>query len=161
MFTPQQEVPGASGAPENIALLLVTPSSEDESAVRTIVKTPAISKISRCAGVEETLQNLQSITPAVVICERDLPDGSWKAILAACEGLEQAPLVVVVSRHADDHLWAEVLNLGGYDVLSKPFDATEVTRVVDSSCRQWKGAPSRRSVSSQPPMASGVAAQLA
>src|SRR5687768_14714457 len=141
MLTPQQEVPGASAAFENIALLLVTPSADDENAVRKIIKTPtispAISKISRCAGVEETLQKLDSITPAVVLCERDLPDGSWKAILNACEAMEKAPLVVVLSRHADDRLWAEVLNLGGYDVLSKPFDATEVTRVVASSCRQW------------------------
>jgi len=162
MFTSQQKLPSTSAAPENIAILLVTPSAEDESTVRTIMKTPAISKISRCNGVEETLQELQSISPAVVLCERDLSDGSWKAILGACEALEKSPLVVVVSRHADDHLWVEVLNLGGYDVLSKPFDATEVTRVVASSCRHWMGAAPRHSVRSESQfIGSPAAAQLA
>jgi DNA-binding response OmpR family regulator len=160
MLTPQQKVPSVLTTPENIALLLVTPSAEDETAVRQIIKAPAISKISRCAGVEDTLQELRSITPAVVLCERDLPDGSWKAILGACEALEKSPLVVVVSRHADDHLWAEVLNLGGYDVLLKPFDAMEVTRVVASSCRQWMGAPARQSVASQRQTHSAVTAQV-
>jgi DNA-binding response OmpR family regulator len=32
-------------------------------------------------------------------------------------------------------LWAEVLNLGGYDVLSKPFDPVEVRRVVENTRR--------------------------
>jgi DNA-binding response OmpR family regulator len=34
---------------------------------------------------------------------------------------------------ADDHLWAEVLNLGGYDVLAKPFDGCELFRALSSA----------------------------
>lgn len=37
----------------------------------------------------------------------------------------------------DARLWAEALNLGGYDVLAKPFDASEVNRAVDSALRNW------------------------
>ena len=37
------------------------------------------------------------------------------------------PRFVVSSRLADDHVWAEVLNLGGYDVLCTPFEAREVS----------------------------------
>jgi hypothetical protein len=37
----------------------------------------------------------------------------------------------VSSRVADDRLWAEVLNLGGYDLLTNPFAPAEVSRVVD------------------------------
>jgi hypothetical protein len=44
---------------------------------------------------------------------------------------------VVASRHADENLWGEVLNLGGYDVLIKPFDCSEVTRVVGMAWRHW------------------------
>jgi DNA-binding response OmpR family regulator len=53
------------------------------------------------------------------------------------EHLRRAPLLLVTSRHADENLWAEVLNLGGYDVLLKPFDGAEVTRVVAMARRQW------------------------
>lgn len=86
--------------------------------------------------------------PAVVICERDLPDGNWKAVLGTCEALSHPPIVLVVSRHADENLWAEVLNLGGYDVLLKPFDRGEVTRVIASSLRQWSGVILRQPVAS-------------
>jgi len=39
---------------------------------------------------------------------------------------------------ADDALWAEVLNLGGYNVLAKPFDSREVFRVVGNAWLHWK-----------------------
>jgi hypothetical protein len=40
------------------------------------------------------------------------------------------PLLVVTSRIADDRLWSEVLNLGGYNVLAKPLNMKEVFHVV-------------------------------
>jgi DNA-binding response OmpR family regulator len=52
--------------------------------------------------------------------------------------LPEAPLLIVTSRLADEHLWAEVLNLGGYDVLMKPFDRLEVLRVISLAWLHWK-----------------------
>jgi DNA-binding response OmpR family regulator len=42
----------------------------------------------------------------------------------------------VTSRLADERLWAEVLSLGGYDVLMKPFDVSEVYRVIRLACER-------------------------
>lgn len=73
----------------------------------------------------------------VVICERDLPDGNWKDILDALTLLARPPSLIVTSRLADEYLWAEVLNLGGYDVLAKPLDEKEVRWAVHSAWRHW------------------------
>ena len=51
--------------------------------------------------------------------------------------LPDPPSVIVTSRLADDRLWAEVLNLGAYDVLAKPFDRTEAIRAVGAAWRAW------------------------
>jgi DNA-binding NtrC family response regulator len=80
---------------------------------------------------------LHSFVP-VVISDRNLPDGCWKHVLCAAESSEYPAHLVVASQLVDGRLWAEVLNLGGYDVLAKPFEATEVTRVVESAVRNWK-----------------------
>jgi DNA-binding response OmpR family regulator len=72
---------------------------------------------------------------AVVICETLLPDGSWKDLLACMARAKASSVLVVTSKVADESLWAEVLNLGGYDVLAQPFDSEEVTRVVRSAVR--------------------------
>jgi hypothetical protein len=46
---------------------------------------------------------------------------------------------IVVSRLADEQLWAEALNLGDWDVLATPFDRSESIRSVASGWRHWKG----------------------
>ena len=47
------------------------------------------------------------------------------------------PRLVVATWLADDRLWAEVLDLGGFDVLQKPFEARELFRVVSLALRDW------------------------
>jgi hypothetical protein len=74
----------------------------------------------------------------VLICEADLIDGTWRDLLDETTGMEPAPLLIVTSRMADDALWAEVLNLGGYNVLAQPFDSREVFRVVGNAWLHWK-----------------------
>jgi FixJ family two-component response regulator len=44
----------------------------------------------------------------------------------------------VTSRLADEYLWAEVLNLGGYDVLAKPLDKQEVSRTLNLAWEHWE-----------------------
>jgi hypothetical protein len=42
------------------------------------------------------------------------------------------PSLIVFSCLADEFLWAEVLNLGGFDVRMTPFEPEEVLRVAFS-----------------------------
>jgi DNA-binding response OmpR family regulator len=67
---------------------------------------------------------------AVVLCVPEMPDGDWRSLLGRLRELPQPPAVIVASRLAEEHLWAEVLNLGGYDVLHLPFDRSELLRVL-------------------------------
>jgi hypothetical protein len=59
---------------------------------------------------------------AVVICDAEC----WRDVV----GRVDAP-VIVAANAADERLWAEVLNLGGFDVLAKPFDRKEVLWSVE------------------------------
>ena len=72
---------------------------------------------------------------AVVIAENDLPGCNWKTVLADLHLLACPPQLIVASPHADDHLWAEALNVGAFDVLAQPLDREEVQRVVASALR--------------------------
>jgi DNA-binding response OmpR family regulator len=86
----------------------------------------------------DAFEALRTETISVAICERDLPDGTWKHLLAELALCEVPPVLVVTSRIADDYLWAEVLNLGGCDVLAKPFDPKEVVWAVSMAWNDWK-----------------------
>ena len=74
----------------------------------------------------------------VVIAESELPAWNWKRILSDLRRLAPVPQLVVTSRTADDYLWAEVLNVGGYDVLPQPLERDEVERVIASARRHFE-----------------------
>ena len=74
----------------------------------------------------------------MVLCERDLAPESWREMLEHLRQMDDPPLLVVISRLADERLWAEALNLGAHDVLAKPFDASEVTRILSLAWLRWR-----------------------
>jgi DNA-binding response OmpR family regulator len=76
----------------------------------------------------------------VVIAESDLPRWNWRRVLSDLRRLRQPPQLIVTSRTADDYLWAEVLNVGGYDVLPQPLAREEVERVIASARRNYDRA---------------------
>src|SRR6184192_2045185 len=76
----------------------------------------------------------------IILIDSDLP-GGWKIFLQDVQARAHPPALIVVARVGDKRLWAEVLNLGGYDVLAKPLDPAEVDYVISAACRQMGGGP--------------------
>jgi len=88
------------------------------------------------SSLREARRNLSEGTYRAVLTEADLPDGSWKDVLGLTCQLAPYLAVIVTHRCADDRFWAEVLNLGCYDMLAQPFDAGEVRRILTLACAQ-------------------------
>lgn len=80
----------------------------------------------------------------IVIMDGDAEASSWRELLERMSGSEAAPApkVIIISRVVDERLWAEVLNLGAYDLLPKPLDADEVAWVVRSALSERNGVHS-------------------
>jgi DNA-binding NtrC family response regulator len=93
----------------------------------------------RVRGLREARALLNQDLVRVVVCEHVLPDGDWRDLLYAAASRQCPPPVIVTSRLADDHLWAEVLNLGGYDVLPQPLDRDEVFRTIGLAWERLQG----------------------
>ncbi len=92
----------------------------------------------RASNCQEGLGFLDQHYVPVVLADPELPDGSWRELLNGMAGLSAPPNLIVSSRLADDRLWAEVLNLGGYDVLVTPFESMEVLRVTIAARDDWR-----------------------
>jgi DNA-binding response OmpR family regulator len=117
-------------------VLLVSPNEEDHWALIHILRPAgwAVDTASTCA---EAVRSLATEAAPVVIVERQLPDGNWRTVLNQLMRMEFPPKLIVTSRLADERLWAEVLNLGGFDVLAQPFCAAEALRCISSAWRHW------------------------
>jgi DNA-binding response OmpR family regulator len=118
-------------------LLSISSVRRDHSALRQILSQTGwqLAAARTCRGARELLHR-RSVS--AIFCESDLPDGTWRDILSLSTNTSQPPPVIVTSRLPDDRLWAEVLNLGGYDVLAKPFHEQEVRHVLTSAGTQFE-----------------------
>jgi DNA-binding response OmpR family regulator len=119
-------------AERTAGILSVSPSANDHETLRQILKdVPWNISVARTLS-EAVIQLQRERVPLIVVCESQLPDGTWKDVLNHIVECQQPPSLIVTSRLADEYLWAEVLNLGAYDVLSKPFNEREVRHVLGS-----------------------------
>ena len=112
--------------------LVVTSLKEDHAFLEGIFATCSW-HFDSVSTVRDGIRHLHRHSPGLLICDERLEDGDWRAILDAAMKVDCPPRTIVTSRLADERFWAEVLNLGGYDVLAKPFDASEVVRVVGTA----------------------------
>jgi DNA-binding response OmpR family regulator len=110
------------------SLLVVSSDERDQSSLERILSRDC--DLHRVAGRREALAFIRHCRPWVVLCDQVFMDGDWRDLLNDLQHEQQMPPLIVSSRLADDRLWAEVLNLGGYDLLTKPFTPAEVSRVV-------------------------------
>jgi len=85
----------------------------------------------------QALDFLDQHRVSVVVSEPELSDGCWRELLNGMASLRAPPNLIVSSRLADARLWAEVLNLGGFDVLLTPFETEEVLRVTRAARHNW------------------------
>src|SRR5688572_4408294 len=118
-------------------VLAVTPFPEDQRLLSSIFSRSNWElRIVRTR--REASEVLRAEAVPVIICEHILPDGRWRDVAddAAEAGLRTR--VLVTSRCADESLWCEVLDEGGYDCLAKPFRAEEVFRLVSLAWRSCK-----------------------
>ena len=128
----------ASSPTGTLTVLSVSPFEEDCLSLQAIVGHSTW-RLFHAHDLGSAVALLQQHEIAVVLCERDLPSGTWIDLLESLRSLPDPPSLIVASRLADERLWAEALNLGAWDVLAKPFDRREVFRSVKSAWQHWYG----------------------
>ena len=120
-----------------MTILSVSGQEEDHAVLAQILRHGP-RRLLDARNCREAYECLARENPTIVICESRLPDGTWLDVLHRTVCCAAPPAVIVTSRAADDSLWAEVLNLGGCDVLAKPFDAKEVLWAAAMAQQDWE-----------------------
>lgn len=132
-----------SPMPDESRVLTICPQPEDRVRLHEILRGHRF-RLDEAVTWRDGVKRLALNRPHVVICDATLPDADWKKVLGQTASLSDAPRLIVISRLADESLWAEVLNLGGYDVLPTPLVEDEVTRVVWLAWQNWTNERERQ-----------------
>ena len=120
----------------SISVLSVSAFWDDPDTVEQILHPPQWT-ILKARTLKSAIAVLQSHRLPLVLCEQNLDQDTWRDLLVQVALIPSPPFLIVTSRLADEYLWAEALNLGAYDVLARPFDATELTRTLSSAWLRW------------------------
>ena len=110
-------------------VLAVSSDANDSEVVQNILGEWKVKSARNCA---EALFMLRNAGCSVVICDKDLPDGSWRDLLSGMGRLLSAPPLVVMSRHADESLWAEVRYYHSYGFYFSYLQSPIITAEADA-----------------------------
>ena len=111
-------------------VLVVSALEEDHDALRRVLRGPQWT-MSSARGLLEAWITLHQEKIDVVLTECEFEAGmTWRDLVEEIGEMQSPPPVIVASRLADNTLWSEVLNRGGYDLLRKPFDVIETLHAL-------------------------------
>ncbi|MCL4401765.1 MAG: response regulator [Acidobacteria bacterium] len=127
-----------------VTALAVSPHEKDRAYLRGLFQE-ANWVLHESPSCTDALSALKRRRVDLVISDRDLCDGDWRVLLRAVQDLPSSPPLIVTSRVADEYLWAEVLNEGGYDILAQPFEREEALRVISAATRRGENDKLQRS----------------
>jgi len=142
MSTTERVVRGAAAqaleSPVRLSSLAISTSGEDLGFLKSRFKE-ANWGLYVAGTCREAMAQLSQIRVPVILSECQLPDGTWKDMLSQLAPILERPRLIVFSRHADERLWAEVLNFGAFDLLATPFREDELVFTIGSAWLDWKG----------------------
>ncbi len=128
-----------------ITVLSVSPAESDHAALEQTFRDSSLTLYPNC---RLALHPSRTLASALAVLRRSrIPDRRLRSRRAtrclagnpsATKDLSAPPCLIVTSRLADDRQWAELLNAGAFDLLAKPFEKSNVIRIVQSAWVHWQ-----------------------
>jgi AmiR/NasT family two-component response regulator len=116
-----------------IPVLLASVAEQDRRALRQMLAQTAWSLIEP----PDPLFELRRAAIPIVLCERD---HLWQKRLADIKSARRDTCVVLLSDVADEYLFNEIVQRGGFDVLTRPLRRDRVLSMLDFAHQHWKSA---------------------
>ncbi len=121
----------------SVRILAVMPNHSDGLALSQIAER-AHWYFELTESCQSAIDKLDDQNFAIVLCDRDVSDSNWRDAVQTLAAKAPRTCVILTSPVNDDYLWQEVIQRGGYDVLTKPFQEERVVRAVSFAWSCWK-----------------------
>jgi DNA-binding NtrC family response regulator len=116
-------------AEPRIRVLGILPCAPDRTALIGIAERAGW-ELKLAADTGSALRILKHYEARVIICDREQPDCEWRETIRLLTAHAPASCLILTSSVTNDRLWLEVIERGGYDVLTMPFHENRVLNAV-------------------------------
>jgi DNA-binding NtrC family response regulator len=83
-----------------------------------------------CGALREAADVLSRQGVDLVFCDEQLPDGSYRDLLAPRRSVRRTPRLVVTIRTGEWEEYLEAMRLGAFDAVRRPLHPTDIEMVV-------------------------------
>jgi response regulator RpfG family c-di-GMP phosphodiesterase len=104
-----------------------------------------------CPTCESAAALPDTVRIPIVLFDRDGLDMNWRDAFRLFLAADRSRCVVLCSPFDDNHLWQEVIRLGGYDIVRKPFREEQIVRTIQFAWAFWKTVHTGRAISAPIP----------
>ncbi len=94
---------------------------------------PAGIRVHYAASVEEADRLMTLRDAAVLLADVEAPGCGWEDAMNMLNREHPTAALVLASREADEGFWIDVLDKGAYDLIRKPFVASELRRILENA----------------------------
>lgn len=120
-------------------VLFVSPRREDATTLSSMLGSLSV-PIEYVADLAHARAMIRDGNYPVILTEANLADGTWLDVLDLAHRVTPRSEVIVTDATADARFWAEVLNMGAYDLIAQPFATGEVQRILSNACARFSSA---------------------
>jgi DNA-binding NtrC family response regulator len=121
---------------EALGILAITHSDSVRATVARIADRPNW-HLSLCGTCDEALGLLATLQFPIVLYDRELDGLDWRNAIQCLAKAAPSTCILLASPVVDDYLWQEVVQHGGYDVLTKPLKEDAVVHAIDQALLYW------------------------
>ncbi len=128
-----------SAPAERRHVLVISCTEDDHARLRGILEGAGFDAQSARTAADGCRIMRRAPVP-VVVANCRLDNRCWKDVWKAISRLASnpRPRLIVAADAASEGFWAEVVEVGAYDVIARPFDPKEVLWVVTDAWTQWE-----------------------
>ncbi len=83
-----------------------------------------------CLTLQEARRGLRRGNHALVLCEAELPDGTYEDVMKVLRHKLDRIRVIVVSAPPSEHCYSQATEMGAFDVISGPCKRTDVQWII-------------------------------
>lgn len=109
--------------------MLAICSAENRHVIQSAILEWSL-EVCWCLTLQEARRGLRRGNHALVLCEAELPDGTYEDVMKVLRHKLDRIRVIVVSAPPSEHCYSQATEMGAFDVISGPCKRTDVQWII-------------------------------